>query len=180
MKNINLCSNRSQMKVQEMIFMLLGLAIFFILILLLYVTFSMSSVQNTVKEKSRDDAVLLASRLAGSPELGCVSGISGSAVCVDADKLIALTYHPDYQRFWDINSLRIERVYPYEGRTIPCIIENYPNCNSFVIIKNKSSSVEEYSSFVTLCRKESIEGLGFYDKCELGKIVVTPKVVKGT
>ncbi len=158
--------------------MLLGLAVFFVLVFLFYITFSMSNVKNVAAEKSRDDAVLLAVRLAGSPEFNCVGGVSeGSAVCVDTDKVMALLSHPEYKQFWDVNSLRIEKVYPSSDKTILCSLGDYPNCNTFNIISNKSSGVEEYSSFVVLCRKNSL-GESIYNLCELGKIVVSPKIIE--
>ena len=175
--NKNKCS---QAKIQEMIFMLLGVALFFIIVFLFFITFSLNSVKDSAKEKSRDDAILLASRLAGSPEFACPSISSGGSgfICIDGDKVLALSMQKDYARYWDVNSIRIDKVYPaITGKTI-CNIGNYPNCNSFVIIANRTSQVEEYSSFVSICRTENKDN-NFYSLCELGKIVISPKVLVG-
>ena len=160
--------------------MVLGVALFFIIVFLFFIAFSLNNVKDTAREKSRDDAILLASKLAGSPEFACpaTSSEGSSFICVDSDKILALSMNKEYTKYWDVNSIRIDKVYPYDGRKVVCNMGNYPNCNSFIIIANKTSSVEEYSSFISLCRPENKEN-NFYNLCELGKIVISPKIIKG-
>ena len=159
--------------------MLIGLAFLLILLFLFFISFSLSSIRNVAEQKSRDNTVLLAAGLAQSPELSCVGGMGmgSSFVCIDSDKAMALANQKNYGNFWDVNSIRIEKIYPLSDRTIICSMNNYPDCNTFIIIKNKTAVKEDYSNFVSLCRRESIDDK-FYDKCELGKILITPKVVK--
>jgi len=178
MKQLVFKSSKSQMKIQEMIFMILGLFFFLMLVFLAYIAFSTANLKDIAQAKYRDDAVLLAAGLAGSPELSCPDNIGiGSFVCVDADKAIVLANRQEYSKFWDVNSFRIEKIYPVSERPIICTTDNYPNCNNIVIVKNKTSMKEDYSTFVSLCRIENSEN-NFYNKCELGRILITPKIVK--
>jgi hypothetical protein len=160
-------SRRSQIKIQEMIFMVLALVVFFIIIALFYITISLSDIKSVVVKLERTNAITLAARLADSPELSC-----GKSKCIDTDKLIALINHPRYKDFWDIDGLRIERAFPFDSEIIKCSMGNYPNCNVFMI-KESKNTIED-STFVSLCRKEFKNGY-IYDECELGKIIVSTK-----
>ena len=175
--NKNKCS---QAKIQEMIFMLLGVALFFIIVFLFFVTFSLNNVKTSAIEKSKDDAILLASKLAGSPEFACpsISSEGSDSICVDSDKILALSMDKDYLKYWDVNSIRVDKIYPASDKKTICNMGNYPNCNSFVIISNRTPNVEEYSSFVSICRTENKDN-NFYNLCELGKIVISPKIIRG-
>lgn len=178
MKSIISANLKAQMKIQEMIFMILGLAFLLILLFLFYIAFSTGNIRNLAESKLRDSAVTLASGLAGSPELSCPEGLGiGSFVCIDADKAAAMANRQEYSKFWDVNSIRIEKVYPISEKKIICSMNNYPDCNIFIIVSNKTAVKEDYSTFVSLCRKESINE-EFYNKCELGRILITPKTIK--
>ena len=163
---------KAQAGIQEMSFMIIALAIFFILVLLFYIAISYSGLKKTVEMGSRDSAILLIASLSGSPEFACAD--NSIDLCVDTDKLMAVMISPAYKNFWNVDGLRIEKVYPKDAKTVLCEFGNYPNCNTFMIIKNKTSSIIEDSSFVSLCRKEFKNGYN-YNKCELGKIRVTSK-----
>jgi hypothetical protein len=165
-------SKKTQAGIQEMSFMIIALVIFFILVLLFYLAISFSGLKKTVEAGSRDSAILLIARLSGSPEFACAD--NSIDLCVDTDKIMALMISPAYKTFWNVEGLRIERVYPQENKTVLCEFGNYPNCNTFVLIKNKTSSIIEDTSFVSLCRKEFKNGYN-YNECELGKIKVTSK-----
>lgn len=154
-----------QMKVQEMLFMLLFLFVFFIIVFLFYLRFSLGSINKDYYISSREEAIELVSRIADSPELSC--GHS-RLLCVDGDKLIALINHDRYKSFWSINGLVVTKIYPYNNQTIKCSLANYPNCNTYVIKEPNGSYVSD-SSYVTLCHKEYQDSYT-YNKCELGKI----------
>jgi len=162
------CRSKSgQIKVQEMIFMLLFLFIFFSIIFLFYLRFSLNSVKKDFYVSSREGSIQLVSRIADSPELSC--GYS-KTLCVDADKLIVLTNHNNYKSYWDINGLVVTRIYPYQNQTIECNLANYPNCNTYVIKAPAGNYVSD-SSYVILCHRE-YENPYNYDKCDLAKITV--------
>lgn len=164
-------NTQSQMSLKEMSFMVVALAIFFSLILLFYVTISFGGLKQDVEKGKREGSILLAAKLAGSPEFACATG---GSLCIDIDKIIVLTGHKDYARFWgnDVAGIRIEKVYPSENRAIECNIANYDKCTTFTIKSKTTPNVIEDSSFASLCRREYKNSYS-YQQCDLGKIIIS-------
>lgn len=174
MENILLKSKRADMHTTEMIFMLIGLTVFFVIVLLFYLTYSISNVKAHVTAGSKAGSILLAEGLAGSPEFACPDDLAKDAgLCVDSDKILAMvSSHPLYAKFWsnDISGLRIEKV--GSNTTINCASGNYEKCNTLVIIPNKpGTEIDEYGSYVTLCKRNS-KGDKIYSDCALAEIIV--------
>ena len=173
---INLQHKGAQYKIKEMIFMLIFITIFFIIVLLFYLAISGQNLNQKVYETSKTGAILLVTRLADSPELGCGGGES---LCIDSDKLLVLKEHAQYQTFWSVDGLVIKKLYPLgsEGNvTKECNSGTYPNCNTYTIKKPSNNSAPD-ETYASLCRADSKEGYG-YKKCEIGKIIVyTKKIV---
>jgi len=159
-------SKSAQMKINEMIIMILAIFIFFVIVLLFWLSISTSGIKASVAQSSRDQAIMLVARLADSPEFGC-GGIASS--CIDTDKLIVLMNHPVYKNFWNVDGLIVEKV-TNTNSSVECSIGNYPRCTIFTIKKPLNDTIPD-SSIVSLCRKE-IKKDGNYDKCEIGKITV--------
>lgn len=168
-------SKKSQMKIQEMSFMIIALAVFFIIILLFYLAVSLQGLRRNVAESERVGGILLAETLAGTPEFACAEHTS--SVCVDADKLLALSSHPKYATFWDVTGLYVEKIYPApESRRI-CTLSSYPNCNVFVLVNQTSpKGTISDASYVMLCRRE-FKNTYPYIQCDMGKIIVTTEKI---
>ena len=173
---ISLKNSKSQMSLKEMSFMIVALAIFFTLVLLFYLTISLGGLKSDVEKGKREGSILLAAKLAGSPEFACATPTS---LCVDADKIAVLINHPEYARFWgnDVAGLRIERVYPGNNKTVECNMVNYNNCTVFTIKAETTGNVIRDSSFVSLCRRE-YKNTYSYLQCDLGKIVISTEAGK--
>jgi len=161
MRKIN---KKSQLKIQEMSFMLLALILFFVIAGLFYISLSASGLKKQASILQQEQAITLISKLANSPELSC-----GKSLCIDVDKLLVLKDRKAYQGFWDIEGLRIMKVYPYPTQEIECNAGNYDKCTVFTIKELNQSYLEE-GTFVSLCRKETKDKI-VYDKCEIGKIL---------
>jgi hypothetical protein len=157
-------TNKGQLKIQEMSFMLLALVLFVIIAGLFYISISAGGLKKEYARISQEETITLIARVADNPELSC-----GKSLCIDTDKLMVLKNRPAYQGFWDIESLKIRKIFPYSTEDIECNPGNYNTCNIFTI---KSSNVDQIydKSYVVLCRKESEERIS-YDKCELGMII---------
>ncbi len=166
---IEIRRKNSQVKIQEMLFMLIGLTVFISMVLLFFLGFSLSGIKESVATSSRQGSIMLASRLASTPEFECAE--SDIALCVDTDKVISLMNHKEYIRFWKIKGLKVEKIYPSINRTIECTDATYPNCNIFTIINGGTTNIIWDSSYVVLCR-ENYEGGYPYSLCELGKISI--------
>jgi hypothetical protein len=74
-----------------------------------------------------------------------------------------------YSGFWDVENIEIRRIYPVSADK-ECTLKTYPDCN---IIKIREGTItSEFSNFVSLCRKESLNGV-VYNKCEIAKLMVS-------
>ncbi len=165
MTSVVVKSSKGQFKIQEMAFVLVALMILFALIAVIYVSLRVSSLRQGVEGQQDEQALLLARKLATTPELAWLA--TTCAHCIDTDKALMLKQHRNYNSFWDVDYLAIEWVVPaLEGECTP---QTYPSCKTITII-NRSRGTP-VSSFVALCRHE--EGAQGTMHCTLGKILVS-------
>ena len=162
-----------QMKIQQMIFMLMAVVLFFAMIGVFIIVFKFSSLKDTASLLEEKNALLLASKIANSPEFSCGESFGSNKInCIDMDKFMMLKQRAEnYKDFWSVLNIEVIRTYPKISSKIECGLDNYPNCNS---IKLRSQNISGYdiSNFVSLCHKES-NGDYSYDKCEIGKILIS-------
>jgi hypothetical protein len=160
-----------QLKIQQMIFMIMAVAFLFVLVGLFFLSITMNELKKSASNIGEKSAMLLVSKLANSPEFSCGNAFGTSRInCVDFDKLMALQENAEkYSDFWGVAKIELRKVYP-ESETI-CTDSNYPDCG-IVKILDKDVNVLPYSyNFVSLCRKEASETL-IYNKCELARLMV--------
>jgi hypothetical protein len=164
---------KGQMKIQQTAFMLIALTLFFALVGLFFVSYTITGINRGALELEQKNAMLLVSRLANSPEFACgeVFGGKTRVNCIDSDKAMVLKENAyRYRRFWGVTDIKIRTIYP-EKEEIECYESNYPNCNVISIIEERI--VGNYdSTYVTLCRKEPYNNY-YIDKCELAKLMVS-------
>jgi len=153
-----------------MIFMLVGLTLFFVLVGLFMLSFVFSGLKDSKSLLNEQEATLLVSKLSNSPEFSCGGAFGTDKVnCIDIDKVLVLREEiEDYKGFWGVEGIEILKIYPRS--TGECTSQSYPNCEILTVLKSKKLGIDK-STFVSLCRKEGSRG-SFYDKCELGKLVV--------
>ena len=162
--------NKAQMKIQQMSFMIIAVFIFFALVGMVILTVKFSDLKSSATKLEEENAMLLVTKLANSPEFSCGNsfGIAGIS-CVDSDKVMALKNKAeDYKGFWGTSNIEIRKIYPLTN-SVECTSSSYPNCN--IIKINEVEIASEYSNFVSLCRKETANG-ETYNKCELAKLIV--------
>jgi len=165
---------KAQLKIQQMAFMLIAVTLFFVLVGMLVLVFSFSGLKQTATMLKEENAMLLTTKLANSPEFSCGESLGNLKTnCIDADKFMMLAERKNkYLGFWGkgISNIEVRKIYPKEEEKI-CSQINYPNCN---VIKLYSKDIGGYSilNFVSLCRKESFEG-EVYNKCELAKLLIS-------
>ncbi len=172
-ENCFLNNKKSQLKIQQMAFMLMAVTLFFVLAGIFVLVFKFSDLKNSATEIEEENAMLLVTKIANSPEFSCESAFSESRTnCVDADKVMILKENiAKYSNFWGVSNIEIRKIYPKQNKETFCNIGNYPNCNTIRLIKQEVSGFDS-SNFVSLCRKESTND-ETHDKCELAKMIVS-------
>ncbi len=163
---------KGQMKIQQMAFMLIAVTVFFSLVGMFMLVIQFSNLQESASILEERNALLLVTKIANSPEFSCGNSFgSGKLNCIDSDKLMALKgKSEEYKDFWGVSNIQVRKIYPLSSATIECSLGNYPNCN---VIKVREGGINStYENFVSLCRKENIEGK-VENKCELAIIMVS-------
>lgn len=196
MKKINTQSRKGQLKIQEMAFMLVGVVLFFGLVMLFVLTIVYKGMYNQVNIINQEKTLTSLINLADSPEFRCVTTKSN---CIDGDKVISLMNRTAYANFWPFSSLKVIRISGFnkdEKDLVQCNIANYatcgqinqgssnsasstftncPDCDIINIYDKKVKGERVISSYVALCRKEYEKVdtyTGYtYDKCEIAKLV---------
>lgn len=171
-------SKRSQLRIQEMSFMLLAVFLFFILVGLFTLSIVYSNLQEGAKRIAEERTLSSLTSLSDSPEFSCTESKSN---CVDSDKLISLVNKSSYQNFWPFSSLKVLRFSGFgksENELIECNFANYPDCDLVVVYDKKVLNERAISSFVALCRKKFENGYT-YDKCETAKLIAGTKLDRG-
>lgn len=162
---------KGQVKIQQMAFMLIALTILFVLVGLFALGFNLSRIRGDAETLQEKNAMLLVSKLANSPEFACGQSFGNNKLsCIDMDKMMALQDEiADYADFWGVSNIEVQKIYPFEEEII-CTNQNYPDCN-LLSLRGKENSGADIYNFVSLCHKER-DGSGFYDKCEIGRLMV--------
>lgn len=161
---------KAQLKIQQMAFMILAVFIFFILVGLFAFSFKFSGLKKTAEELGQKQALLLASKLAESPEFSCGQAFGNQLNCIDKDKVLILKenidkYSPD---FWGISNIYILRF--FGNPTKECSRGGTKDCG-YIDLFSKGIQGVPLENFITLCEKTS-EGEGVYDKCEIAKLII--------
>jgi len=157
---------KGQLKIQQMIFMLVAVALFFIFVALFFFAIKGASLYKQSIENERDKAAGVVLKIASSPEFSYEGVPNG----VDEDKLMALRSHREYSDYWGIDGIIVRKLYP-ETSGQECEIGNYPDCNEIKIFAKDDNVAQAASAYVPLCRKE-ISGGRTYDKCEIAIVII--------
>jgi hypothetical protein len=170
-------SGKGQFKIQQMIFMVLGLTVFFGLVAMFFLMFQVSDIKQSASLSAQENAKLLVLRVANVPELRC-GGVFGNSMidCIDTDKAMVLMENSQkYKDYFGatastrIVNINLEFIYPEKEARV-CSTSNYPNCNMINIFNDEITGTCEVN-FVTLCRKQEFGGK-VRDICEMGRVYV--------
>jgi hypothetical protein len=166
-------NKRGQLKIQQMVMMILAVTLFFVLAGMLILVFTLSNLKQKATQTQADNARLLVSKIADSPEFSCGDSFgTGLSSCIDGDKVINLkSLIGDYGngKFWGVSGLEIRKIYPKNNGTI-CTGGNFPNCDRMILIPQTNGT--GVSNFVSLCYLKSEQG-NPYVKCDLAEAIVT-------
>lgn len=156
-----------------MAIMILVVTIFFVMVGLFVLMTSLSGLKQKAAVLQADNARLLVSKIANSPEFSCGNSFgTGMGLCVDAAKLMGVEENiKKYGNgaFWGVQGLEVVNVYP-PNKGVECTSANFPNCDTITLVPNNNGT--GVSNFVSLCWKASDSGV-LYDKCTLADVIVT-------
>ena len=161
-------TKKSQIKIQEMAFMLVAIILFFVLVGLFAASIVYKNLHESATNIEEEKTLSAISNLAGTAEFVCTNNRPN---CIDEDKLMSLIGKKSYESYWPFTSLRVVKFSGFnkkEDDFIKCNIQNYPACDVFEIYDKKSSNENVIHSFVTLCRVEFEQNT--YEKCEIAQL----------
>ncbi len=174
-RNLKIISRKGQMKIQQTAFMLIAVTLFFVLVGIFVLVFIFSGLKQSATNVAEENAMLLVTKLANSPEFACGDSFGDSKYgvsCVDGDKIMMLKEQINkYSEFWGVAEIKIRKVYPNSGNTV-CDWQNYPNCGVIELYSEEVNKLPAVSNFVSLCWKEDSDS-GVYAKCELARLMVS-------
>jgi hypothetical protein len=156
-------SKKSQLKIQQMSFMIMAVFLFFILAGLFYLAIQSKGLRNEATLAGKNQAIELAKVLAGSAEFSC------GDYCIDADRLMVLAKKTQYIGFWKVNSIKVRKVFN-ETKEVRCTEANYPNCNTVTVYDSGKQGSSVYS-YVAWCWREKLGGYP-EKRCEMAKFIV--------
>ena len=132
---------KAQMKIQQMAFMLIAVVLFFSLVGMFVIVIKFSGLKESAAVLEERNALLLATKLANSPEFSCGEAFGSARVsCVDADKVMMLKENIEKYSdsdFWGVSNIEIRKIYPKMDEEIICNIGNYPDCNLIKLISGE-------------------------------------------
>jgi hypothetical protein len=160
-------SNCGQMKIMQMMFMIVAVFFFFVLVGLFFLGIAFKDVRASAENLEKKQAISSLEVIAG---MGEFTFNSRESMMLDEDKLTVMSggFGNQYALFLPVNSLRVYKVYPVFGEEKKC---PGVGCNYYEIVDSGERDALTYSSFVSICRRIR-EFQHTYDKCEVGKIVV--------
>lgn len=159
-------NKKSQLKIQQMSFMLLAVALFFILVALFYLAVQYRNLSSQAGELEKDKAVLMSRFISNSQEFSCSAELG--SYCIDTDKLMVLRNKTAYNDFWPAAYIKIRKI---ADKDVICNTANYPDCTIFEIYNKGSESSGSIGSFIALCRHDEKAGYPV-NICELGRIAI--------
>jgi len=165
---------RGQLKIQQMAFMLIAVTLFLVFVALFIIGFKFASLREGATELNEKNSMLLASKIANSPEFACGEAYGTRRTnCIDLDKAMVLSQNSlKYKDYWGVAGITIIRIFPrFDNRK--CTLGSYPSCSLLDVYDSGKNKGADYSNFVILCRKDKEQE----DKCELGKILVYPEEI---
>ncbi len=158
-----------------MAFMLIAVTLFLVIAGMFIIVIRFSGLRESAELLEERNALLLVSKLADSPEFSCGNVFGEPRTnCIDTDKAMALKtrLEEEYSDFWGVDGIEFYRVFPPSGEAREeCNSENYPNCEKITLLAPEEGT--GISNFVSLCRKEVDDSGLVYNRCELGRIIVT-------
>lgn len=164
---------RAQFKIQQMAFMLVAVFIFFTIVSLFVLQFSLTGIRRSAQELEKEQVIQSLMIWSELPELSCSER---SSFCIDEDKLYVLNreeFNELYKGFWPVSSIKVYKISSDIEELVRCPALN---CNYYEIFNDGQDSITEYSTYVSICRTTKKEN-EIFKECEMGKLALGIKIV---
>ena len=153
------------MKIQQMVFMIIAVFIFFILVGLFILNVQLRGLQGTAANLKEAESINALSVLTTMTELSCPSG---SSFCLDGDKLEVMAKRKDYSQLWPVASIEVYKIHPSFSKVVAC---PGVDCNYYKVFDNGQNKTQKVSTYVSLCYQR-MKDQQQYEKCEIAKILI--------
>ena len=162
-------SDRAQLKIQEMAFVLVGVVVLAALVMLFFVAFQSKEMNKNAAYYREARAITLVEMVASMPELRCSSSFSATSesVCLDYDKVLTFNSSRElqdkYAVLWEnsfVSKIEIEEVYVNNTHHVG---QNYT-----IYSKSTNENTKTYATYAALCL-DDFSGL----ICKIAKIKAT-------
>jgi len=150
---------KSQIKIQEMAFVLLALTVLAGIVFIFFSKFQISGVEKAAGTVKQQQAISLLEKISAMPEIRC-SYYGVEKLCIDEDKLqifLPMANSSSYIKQWTgMQKVSVKRIWPSE--------EEWP-------IYSEGKGNFTYSTFVSICKQEFRTTSSW--KCSLGMMEVS-------
>lgn len=146
-------NKKGDLKIQEMAFVLIALALLAGLVFVFVVKFQSVGIQSQVDELNQQRAISLRDKIAALPELKCAK-----INCIDRDKAESLQYYEVEDLFQGLKAARIVEIYPGDAEII--------------LYQSNQAPGRSYSTFLNLCEQVKT-GPTFDYECSLALLLVS-------
>ncbi len=162
---------RGQMKIMQMMFMILGVFFFFVLVGIFFLAITVKDIKTSAEDLAKEQAISSLEIVADMPEFNYDARRS---LTVDEDKLRVLSGNlgDSYGEFWPVASIEVYKVYPAFEEIVGCPASE---CNYYNVYDSGQKDIEKFSSYISVCERVKEFG-STYDSCSIGKLVVGMKI----
>ena len=157
-------NNKGDIRIQQTAFMILAVFFFFVLVGLFFLGYYSRDLKARTHELEKKQTIASLQTLIDMAELS-YDATGYEYLSLDEDKILVMSVEV-YSTIWPVSSIKIYKVFPAFDKLVKC---PNPECNYYVVYDSGQEEVEEYSTFVSLCRKNKEFG-SIYDKCEIAKL----------
>lgn len=159
---------KGQMKIQQMVFMILGVFLFFILVGLFVLNIQLRGLKGSAEELREAETINSLSTITSMTELSCATN---DYFCLDGNKLEVMAKRKDYAELWPIASLEVYKIYPAPTKQIAC---PGVDCNYYKVFDNGQNQTQKVSTYISLCYQR-MKDFQKYEDCEIAKVLVGVK-----
>lgn len=159
---------RAQMKIQQMVFMIIAVFLFFILVGMFILNVQLRGLKSTSENLKESEAINALTVITTMTELSCPES---NYFCLDGNKLEGMMKRKDYANLWPIASLEVYKIYPAFTKVVAC---PGVDCNYYKVFDSGQNSTQKVSTYISLCYQRMRDSQQ-YTECEIAKVLVGVK-----